>query len=132
MTGGWWLDHAHQQRTRRYRRVIVPDLLADELRGACLVFPSAQEQLAQERVQRLLLATQLLASAGVLLLQCAQKPLEDKRGAPGRVLLGGGRNEYRGVFSPVRRELGEGCRGENECGRGHGREIAVEGCDRLS
>lgn len=99
--------------------------------GACLVFPLAQKELTQEGVQGLLLTSQLLASAGILLLQCAQEPLENERGASRRVLLGGGRDEYGGVFSPVRGELGKRCGGEDEGGRSHGREIAIEGCDGL-
>lgn len=117
---------------RRCLQDFIPDLLADELCGACLVLPLAQKQLAQEGVQGLLLTTQLLTSAGVLLLQCAQKPLEHERSASGRILLGGGRNEYGGMFGPVGGELGERRRGQNEGGRGHSREIAIEGRDRLS
>lgn len=109
----------------------IPDLLADELCGTCLVLPLAQKQLSQKGVQGLLLTTQLLTSAGVLLFQCAQEPLQYERSASSRVLLGGGRDEYGRMFGPVGGELGERCRGKNESGRGHSREIAIEGCDRL-
>jgi hypothetical protein len=40
-----------------YRMAPVPDLLANELCLTSLILPLAQEQFAQERVQRLLLAT---------------------------------------------------------------------------
>jgi hypothetical protein len=118
-------------RPRRCLEDSIPDLLANELCGTCLVLPLAQEQLAQEGVQGLLLTTQLLTSAGILLLQRAQEPLQYERSASGRVLLGGGRDEYGGMFGPVGRELGERCRRKNEGRRGHSREIAIEGCDRL-
>lgn len=118
-------------RPRRCLEDFLPDLLADKLCGTCLILPLAQEQLAQERVQRLLLTAQLLASAGVLLLQCAEKPLQNECSASGGILLGSWCNEYGGVFCPVRGELGERGRRENERRRGHGGEIAIEGCDRL-
>lgn len=59
----------------------TPDLLTDELGGAGLVNPLAQEQLAEERVEGLLLATELLVTRGVLLLEGAQEPLEDEHAA---------------------------------------------------
>jgi hypothetical protein len=59
----------------------TPDLLTDELGGAGLVDPLAQEQLAEERVEGLLLATELLVTRGILLLESAQEPLEDEHAA---------------------------------------------------
>ena len=59
----------------------APNLLTDELSGAGLVNPLAQEQLAQEGVEGLLLATELLVARGVLLLEGAQEPLEDEHAA---------------------------------------------------
>jgi hypothetical protein len=112
--------------TQNCRHNHIPDLLANELCRANRVLPFAQEQLAQEGVQRLLLTTELLAATGVLLLQCADEPLQHEHGALGRVFLGGGCDEYGGVLGPVRRELGERLGGENEGGRGHGRKVAIE------
>lgn len=61
--------------------VYTPDLLTDELSGAGLIDPLAQEQLTQEGVEGLLLATEFLVTRGVLLLESAQKPLEDEHAA---------------------------------------------------
>lgn len=59
----------------------TPDLLTDELSGASLIDPLAQEQLAQEGVEGLLLTAELLVTRGVLLLEGAQEPLEDEHAA---------------------------------------------------
>jgi hypothetical protein len=59
-------------------QLYTPDLLTNELGGAGLVDPLAQEQLAEERVERLLLATELLVTRSVLLLEGAQEPFEDE------------------------------------------------------
>jgi hypothetical protein len=112
--------------TQNCKHSRVPDLLANELCRADRVLPFAQEQLAQEGVQRLLLATELLAATGVLLLQCADEPLQHEHGALGRVFFGSGCDEYGGVLGPVRRELGERLGGEDEGGRRHGRKVAIE------
>lgn len=79
----------------------IPDLLTDELSSAGIVLPLAEEELAEERVQRLLLVAILFAAAGVLLLQCAEEPLENEQGALGRVGLFGRRSEDIGMFTPV-------------------------------
>jgi hypothetical protein len=84
-----------------YPHNAVPDLLADELCRACLVFPFAEEQLAQEGVQGLLLAAKLLAATRILLLECANKPLHNKHGPLGRVFLRSGCDEDGGVLGPV-------------------------------
>jgi hypothetical protein len=108
------------------KNVHVPDLLANELCRACLVLPLAEKQLAQERVQGLLLTTKLLAATCVLLLQRADEPLQYEHGALGRVLLGGRCNEHGGMFGPVRGEFRERLGGENKGGRRHGRKVAIE------
>lgn len=108
-----------------------PHLLADKLGGAGCVLPRAEEQLAQERVQGLLLVAVLLAAAGVLLLERGQEPLEHKQGALGRVLFGGRGDEERRVFAPVRAELGQARAREDKGRCRKGREVAVEGCDGL-
>jgi hypothetical protein len=84
-----------------YQKAVVPNLLTDELCRACLILPLAQEQLSQKWVERLLLASKLLAATGILLLQCADEPLQYQHGTLGRVFLCGGCDEYGGVFSPV-------------------------------
>jgi hypothetical protein len=84
-----------------YHEAVVPDLLTDKLCRTCLVLPLAQEQLAQEGVQGLLFATEFLTATRVLLLECADEPLQDEHGALGRVFLGGWRDENRGMLSPV-------------------------------
>jgi hypothetical protein len=93
---GWMMtEHiALANRAQAYHSVPVPDLLTDELCRACLVLPLAQEQLTQERVQGLLLATKLLAATGVLLLERADEPLHHEHGTLGRVLLCGRCDEY--------------------------------------
>lgn len=73
--------------------VYTPDLLTDELSGASVVNPLAQEQLTQEGVEGLLLATELLVTRGVLLLKGAQEPLEDEHAALLLVLFRGGSDQ---------------------------------------
>jgi len=68
-------------------RRVVRHLLADELRRARVVLPFAKEELAQEGVERLLLAAEVLASAGVLLLEGGEEPFEDEKCALGGILL---------------------------------------------
>lgn len=109
----------------------VPDLLANEFRGAGIVLPLAQEQLAQEWVQGLLLVAVLLAAAGVLLLQGGEEPLEHQHGTLLRVGLLCGRGEDGRVLAPVGAELGQGGSGEDERRGGQAGEVAVEGGDGL-
>ena len=71
----------------------TPDLLTDELSGTGLVNPLAQEQLTQERVEGLLLATELLVTRGVLLLEGAQEPLQDEHAALLLVGFGSGSDQ---------------------------------------
>lgn len=91
----------------------VPDLLTDQLCLASLgiTLPLTNEQLTKEGVQRLLLATKLLTTTAVLLVQSSQEPFEDKKGPLLRIRLLGGGHEHVGVFGPVGRVLGKGGRG---------------------
>jgi hypothetical protein len=90
------------------------DLLAHQLGHARVVLPLAQEQLAEEWVERLLLISILLASGGILLLECRQEPLEhEQRPLCGvRLLCRSGKDT--GMLAPVRAELGETGGGKNE------------------
>lgn len=63
----------------------APYLLADELGDAGLVLPLAEEKLTQKGVKRLLFVAILLASAGILLLQRGQEPLENQERSLGRI-----------------------------------------------
>lgn len=93
----------------------APHLLTDQsglahVRVGAVSKPLADEQLSQEGVQRLLLATELLTSAAVLLVQGGEEPLEHEEGTLLGISLLSGRDEDGGVFSPVGRVLGErGC-----------------------
>lgn len=101
-------------------RRVMRDLLADEGGCAALVFPFAEEELAEERVQGLLLAAEFFVTTGVLLFEGAEEPFEHEQHSFLRVLLGGGGDKEVGHLSPVRREFGEGGGGEDESGSGHG------------
>lgn len=114
---------------RRY--AASPDLLAYELCGAGVILPLAQEQLAQERVQGLLLVAVLLAAGSVLLLQGGEEPLENQHGTLLRIGLLGGGGEDGGVLAPVGAVLGEGDAGEDERRCGQAGQVAVEGGDGL-
>lgn len=109
----------------------LPDLLADELCRAGVIFPLAQKQLAQKRVQRFLLVAILLASAGILLLESGQEPLQHQNGTLLWVGLLGGRGEEGWVLAPIGAELGEGGARQDKRRRGQAGQIAVEGSDRL-
>lgn len=93
VTGGWWLDSRLAKTDIQVTELYTPDLLTDELSGAGLIDPLAQEQLAQERVERLLLATKLLVTRSVLLLKGAQEPLEDEHAALLLVGFGSGSDQ---------------------------------------
>lgn len=56
---------------------VVRDLLADQLRCPDVVFPFPEEEFAQEGVERLLLAAQILTPACVLLLKGCKEPFQD-------------------------------------------------------
>lgn len=74
-------------------KLYTPDLLTDELSGAGLINPLAQEQLTQEGVEGLFLATELLVTRSVLLLERAQEPLQDEHAALLLVGLGSGSDQ---------------------------------------
>jgi hypothetical protein len=109
----------------------LPDLLADQLRGSCLIHPSAKKQFTQERIQRLLLTTQVLVATTVLLLQSTQKPNQDEECALSRVLFLDRCDEDGGVFSPVAGVFDEGDAAEDEGWCCEGGEIARKGGDGL-
>lgn len=113
------------------RICILPNLLADELRGAGLVLPFSEEELAEEGVEGLLLVAVLLGAGGVLLLEGGDEPLGDEQGALAGVGLLRGGGEDGGVLAPVGGELCQGGGGEDEGRRGQGGEVAVEGGDGL-
>lgn len=135
VAGGWWLGIvlAGMSLFRRARRLgsFSPDLLAYELCRAGVILPLAQEQLTQERIQGLLLVAVLLASAGILLLEGGQKPLQHQHSPLLRVGLLGGRDKGGWVLAPVGAELGEGGAGQDEGRRGEAGEVTVERSDRL-
>jgi hypothetical protein len=95
-----------------------PDLLTDQLGGSSVVLPLPQEQLAEKRIQRLLLVAILFAPAGVLLLQGGQEPLEHQERSLRGVGFLGGRSEDGRVFAPVRAELSQAGGREDEGRRG--------------
>lgn len=88
--------------------------------------PFAYEELTQERVQRLLLTTQLLATTAVLLVESSEEPLEDEECSFLGVGLFGGSDKYGGVFGPVGGVLGQGGGRQDKRGCREGREISVE------
>ena len=93
VTGGWWLDSRSEGTRIRKAELYTPDLLTDELSGTGLVNPLAQEQLTQERVEGLLLTTELFVTRGVLLLEGAQEPLQDEHAALLLVGFGSGSDQ---------------------------------------
>ena len=101
-------------------------MFADQLGCSSLVFPPAQEKLAEKRVEGLLLVAILFASAGVLLLERSQEPLQDENGPLGRIGLLGRGGEDRGVLAPVGAKLGKAGGREDEGRRGKAREVAIE------
>lgn len=108
---------------------VVADLFRDELGLTSIILPGAEEELAQERIQRLLLAPQLIVPRRVLLFEGGEEPLEHKKGPFGWIWLLSGGNEDSWVFCPVGAELGQGGCAENESWGCQGREIAIEGCN---
>ena len=58
---------------------MVTDLFTNKvcLASLAIVFPFTKEKLSQERIQRLLFASQLVASTAILLFQGCEEPLED-------------------------------------------------------
>lgn len=102
-------------------RRMVADLLRDKGGLASFVGPGTEEKLTQERVQRLLFVSKLLTSAGVLVLQSREEPLEDEHSTLGGIRLGSWGGQDGRVRGPVRREFGEGLRGQDEGRRGERR-----------
>ena len=104
--------HWSASRNRRTFRQVVhqPHLLADELSLSYIpiILPFTNKQFAQEGIQRLLLTSQLLATAAILLMESCEEPFQNKECTLCRVFLAGGRDENRGVFCPVRGEFDEG------------------------
>lgn len=114
---------------RRGRRMMA-HLLRDQLRNTRFVLPLPQEDLAQERIQRLhALLPAILVLIAMLLLQRAQEPSQHQQRALLGIGLGSWRDEERGVLRPVGGELDDALRGEEEGRGGQGGEIAAECCD---
>ena len=107
---------------------VVRDLLRHETGDALLVIPVAEEELAEEGVQRLLLRPELLTATAVLLFEGVEEPFHDEEGAFGGVGFLGGRDEEGRVFGPVGGELDEGLCREDEGGRCERGEVAIERC----
>ncbi len=107
----------------------LPHLLRHQVRDAARVFPLPEEELAEERIQRLLLAAELLVPAAVLLPQRAEEPLQHEQRALRRLRLRGRRNEEGRVLSPVRRVLRQRRRRQNERRRSQGRQVTRKGCN---
>ncbi len=82
-----------------------PDLLRYELCCTSFILPLSKEQFAQERVQRLLLISELLTSTGILLLQRAQEPLQHQQCPFLWILLLRRGDKNARMLCPVRREL---------------------------
>ena len=114
-------------------RRMMAHLLTDQLDFAriAIIGPVAEKELAEERVQRLLLTAQLFTAGTVLLAKSAQEPFHDQ----GRTLLGAGflgrGDEQVGMFGPVGRIFDQAGGGEDKRGSGKGPEISIEGGDCL-
>lgn len=108
-----------------------PYLLANKpcLSNIAVILPLPQKQLAQEWVQRFLLAAQLLAAAAILLMEGAEEPFQHKEGPFLGIGLFGRSNKDLWVFGPVSGVFDEGRRGEDEGGSGQGGQIAVKRSD---
>lgn len=111
----------------------IPDLLTDQagLTNLCIRVPLAQEQLSEEGVERLLLTAELLTAAAVLLVKCAEEPLEDSQCSLFGISFFGRSHEQSRVFGPVGGILSQGGGGEDERGCGQGGKVSIEGSDRL-
>lgn len=107
-------------------RLLIPNLFTDQLSGAGLILPLSKKQLSQKGIEGLFLVSVLLATAGILLLEGSQEPLQYKQGAFLGVGLLCRSCENGGMFAPIRRELGQAGRREDKrrcCKAG---KIAVE------
>ena len=83
----------------------MPNLLADQLSGASVVLPLPNEEFSKEGIQGLLLIAILLASAGILLLQGGQEPLQHPNRPLGCICLLRRRRKDGRVLAPVGAEL---------------------------
>lgn len=85
-------------------------MFTDEISLADLrvTLPLADEQLSQERVQRLLLATKLLATTAVLLVKSTEEPLEDQKSTLRGIGFLGWCDKDGGVLGPVGRVFSQG------------------------
>lgn len=88
----------------------TPNLFTDQesLSHFGITRPLADEQLSEERVQRLLLTTEFLATAAILLVQSGEEPFENQEGTLLGIGLLGWCHENGWMFSPVGGVLGEG------------------------
>jgi hypothetical protein len=91
-------------------------LFADQagLANIRIAIPLAKEKLSEERVQRLLLATQFLASAAVLLAEGAQEPFQHGESSLFRIRFLSWGDEEGGVLGPVGGVFGQRGAGEDE------------------
>ena len=81
---------------------VMADLLADQLRRTRFVIPLAEEDLAQEWIERLqLLPLAVVIFGRVLIPQRADEPLQDHKSPLLRVLLPRRCDEETRVFRPV-------------------------------
>ncbi|KAK1238891.1 hypothetical protein MKX08_005952 [Trichoderma sp. CBMAI-0020] len=79
-------------------------------------YPAAEEELAEERVEGLLLVAELLAARAVLVLERGEEPLEHEHGTLSRMGLVRSKDKDGRVGSPVGGELSEGLGEEDEGG----------------
>lgn len=108
-----------------------PNLFTDQV-GLAHVFiaiPLANKELSEERIQRLLLATQFFAAAAVLLAKGTEEPSQNSERSLLRVGFLCWGDEQGGVLSPVGRVFGQRGTRKDEGGCGQGREVAVERSD---
>jgi hypothetical protein len=92
----------------------IPHLLRHYLCSTSSILPLSHKQLPQERIQWLLLATNLSISICCTLPQCAQEPFENRQCTFCRVWLIYGGDKQRRSISPVGRVFDEGSCGEDE------------------
>jgi hypothetical protein len=86
-----------------------------------VTLPFSNKQLSQERIKRLLFTAELLATTAVLLVKCAEEPLENQKGTLRGISLLGWRNEDSRVFGPIGRVFGKGSSRKNEWWSSQGR-----------
>jgi len=85
-----------------------PNLLTNQLSCARTINPLAQEQLSQKRIQRLhFLLLSILILITMLLLQRANKPLQNAQGSLLSIIFVCRRDEEGWVFGPVGAVFGD-------------------------